>query len=87
MENENNHERLTDDTLEQSLNSVPGEIRSLSTAKLSSCQPYQRPVKESVVNKLIREWDNRLLEPIVVSFRDGHFFVIDGQHRIVALKR
>jgi len=91
MENENNQELLTEDTLEQPLDidgySVPGEIRSLSTAKLSSGLPYQRPVKESVVNKLIREWDDRLLEPIAVSVRDGRFHVVDGQHRLVALKK
>ncbi len=91
MAYENNHELFTEDTLEQRPDiegySVPGEIRSLSTSSLYSGQPYQRPVKESAVNKLIREWDDRLLEPIAVSFRDGRFHVIDGQHRIVALKK
>ena len=31
--------------------------------------------------------DPRPLEPIVVSFRDGHFYVVDGQHRIAAMKK
>ena len=61
--------------------------RSISTGKLSSGLPYQRVVNEREVNRLIREWDERLLEPLVVSYRDGRFNVIDGQHRAAALRK
>lgn len=53
----------------------------LSTGDLFSGQPYQRPVKERVVEKLVREWDPRLLTPLVVSYRDGRYNLVDGQHR------
>ena len=49
----------------------PGTERSLFTGRLTSGLPYQRPVDEKEVNRLIREWDDRLLDPLVVSFRDG----------------
>ena len=59
----------------------PGVNRDLSTAKLTSGLPYQRPVETEDVDKLIAKWNPCLLTPIVVSFRDGNFNVVDGQHR------
>lgn len=67
--------------------SNPGTERMIHTSKLTSGLPYQRPVNPKEVDRLIREWDDRLLDPIVVSFRDGKFNVVDGQHRIVALRK
>lgn len=67
--------------------SNPGTERMIHTGKLTSGLPYQRPVNPKEVDRLIREWDDRLLDPIVVSFRDGKFNVVDGQHRIVALRK
>lgn len=65
----------------------PGDDRSLYTGRLTSGLPYQRPVNPKEVDRLIREWDDRLFDPIIVSFRDGKFFVVDGQHRIAALRK
>lgn len=65
----------------------PGVSRDLSTAKLTSGLPYQRPVVTEDVDKLIAKWDDKLLTPIVVSFRDGNFNVVDGQHRIAAMRK
>ena len=60
--------------------------RSLSTGVLNSGLPYQRPVKEKELKKFVEEWDDTLFDPPVVSFRDGKFNVVDGQHRIAALR-
>ncbi len=65
----------------------PGVNRDLSTAKLTSGLPYQRPVETEDVDKLIAKWNPCLLTPIVVSFRDGNFNVVDGQHRIAAMRK
>lgn len=65
----------------------PGVSRDLSTAKLTSGLPYQRPVETEDVNKLIAKWNPCLLTPIVVSFRDGNFNVVDGQHRVAAMRK
>ena len=67
--------------------SSSGELRFLPTDRLTSGQPYQRPVEEKDVDDLIRKWDDRLLKPLIVSFRDGHFYLIDGQHRVAALRK
>ena len=53
----------------------PGVDRELHTDRLTSGLPYQRPVDQKEVDRLIREWDERLLEPVIVSFRDGKFYV------------
>lgn len=59
----------------------------LSTGELYSGQPYQRPVNDSAVDKLVREWDPRLLTPLVVSYREGRYNLVDGQHRICAMRK
>lgn len=64
----------------------PGVERSIHTDRLTSGLPYQRPVNPKEVERLIQEWDERLLDPITVSFRDGKFYVVDGQHRISAMR-
>lgn len=67
--------------------STPYEEKQLPTSVLFSGQAYQRPVKVAKVKQIVREFDPKLLDEIVVSFRDGKFYVVDGQHRIVALKQ
>ena len=67
--------------------SNPGVERSIHTDRLTSGLPYQRPVNPKEVDRLIREWDERLLDPVTVSFRDGKFYVVDGQHRISAMRK
>ena len=61
--------------------------RVISTDKLTSGLPYQRPVDDREVDRLVREWDERLFDPLAVSYRDGRYNVIDGQHRISALRK
>lgn len=65
----------------------PGVERTIFSGKLTSGLPYQRQVNEKEVDRLIQEWDDRLLDPIIVSFRDGRFYVVDGQHRISAMRK
>ncbi len=67
--------------------SNPGVSRDLSTAKPTSGLPYQRPVMPEDVDRLIAKWNPCLLTPIVISFRDGNFNVVDGQHRIAAMRK
>ena len=65
----------------------PGVDKVIHSSRLISGQAYQRPVREEKVNDLIQKWDETMLEPIVVSFRDGKFYVIDGQNRISAMRK
>ncbi len=67
--------------------SNPGILRDLPTDKLTSGLAYQRPVDTKTVDELIRDWDPRLLEPVNISFREGAYNVLDGQHRITCMKK
>ena len=64
------------------MDGVQWEEKILSTADLYSGQPYQRPVLDRVVDRLVRHWDPCLLTPLVVSYRDGRYNLVDGQHRV-----
>lgn len=47
---------------------------------------YQRSIQggasKSLIRKIAENWDWRLCLPLIVSRRDGQYFVIDGQHRL-----
>ena len=66
---------------------VTFQMSEIDTAILISGQPYQRPVREGRLRELTRDWDPGLLDPLVVSYRDGTFYLVDGQHRVVIQRR
>ena len=47
---------------------------------------YQREANNRQVNAIVSGFDEAKLGVIVVSERDGRFYVIDGNHRVSALK-
>lgn len=47
---------------------------------------YQREVSKPHVKALTTSFDERLLGTIVVSFRDDKYYILDGQHRVMACK-
>jgi len=65
----------------------PGVTGNLTISSLTSGLPYQRPVERRDVKKLLQKWDPRKLTPIIVSLRDGKFNVVDGQHRLEAIRQ
>ena len=65
----------------------PGTMQEIALHRLNSGLNYQRTVKERTVQKLVNNWNPIYLDPIVVSYRDGRYNVIDGQHRVTAMKR
>lgn len=46
---------------------------------------YQRS-ESNTVKTLAQRWDDKKCDPLRVSFRDGRFWVYDGQHRLGAAK-
>ena len=48
---------------------------------------YQRDLSGEFINKVLKNFDERLLGVILVSKRDGRYYVVDGQHRCVACQR
>lgn len=46
---------------------------------------YNRGIKRPKVNKIKRNYHEDMVQPAIVSFRDGKYWIIDGQHRAQAL--
>jgi len=63
------------------------EYLQLNTAILQSSQAYQRPVDPKHVQAIVDNFNPLYCSEILVSFRDGQYFVIDGQNRIAAFRR
>ena len=62
----------------------PTKMMQIAPSLIRVCESYQRHVPSAEVDKLVKEWDVDLCEPIKVSFRDGVYWVFDGQHRTLA---
>lgn len=54
-------------------------------SKMRVDHAYQRVLKARV-KKMIARWDYNKCDVLIVSFRDGYFYVVDGQHRYEAAK-
>ncbi len=62
------------------------EFTLLSSIALESDVSYQRPIDAKRVARIVENFDARLVNPLKVSNRDGHFYVFDGAHTLAALK-
>lgn len=65
------------------------EIAWLDVDKLLEVKPaYQRELRENDIKFYADNWDIRLCDPIrVARYPDGHYEIVDGQHRAHAFKR
>lgn len=63
------------------------ENRTLDSKLLEVDFDYQRMAKDREVDEIIKRFNPRLVNDIKVSFRDGKYYVIDGQHTLTALRK
>jgi hypothetical protein len=47
---------------------------------------YQSPINPLRVDRIVRNFDKKQLQPIDVSLRNGKYYIVDGQHRVAALE-
>ena len=47
---------------------------------------YQRPTENGHVMNLVNNWNPMALDPLDVSDRDGRYYVVDGAHRLAAMR-
>ena len=47
---------------------------------------YQREIKNQRVKRIVKDFDERIANEPKVSYRDGKYYVFDGQHTIDARK-
>lgn len=59
----------------------------LSTSALESSQAYQRKVDPRHVDEIIDNFNALYLDEVIVSYRGGKYYVVDGQNRIAAFMK
>ena len=60
---------------------VGKRIASVPVSLLCTDFEYQRGTDSKTIHALIREWDITKCSFLLISYRDGKFYVVDGQHR------
>lgn len=62
------------------------EYRQVNTKEINVDPLYQRDLSKSKVTKIVKKFNPYLVNACKLSFRDGKFWVFDGQHTIAAIK-
>lgn len=66
---------------------VPYGLEHLPANELHPDVRYQRPFHKSIKDKIVKNFDIKALDPLMVNLRDdGKYYVIRGQHRLSALR-
>lgn len=63
------------------------EYKRISTKQIYIDPLYQRDLDNAKVQRIVKNFDPLKLNPLKVSFRDGRYYVFDGQHTRAALIR
>ena len=61
-------------------------IRMINSSQLKSKQPYQRKIDMKFIAECVKKFDPNKVDPVHVSYRDGIYYVIDGQHTVIILE-
>ena len=63
------------------------EVRMLDASLLERDMAYQRPPDEEKIQKIVANFNPKVVNILKVSYRDGHYYVFDGSHTLEVLKR
>lgn len=81
------NEQLVAESIMTNTTEIDGmRLASVPVALLKVCESYQRPVDKAHVNELANPFDRIYANCIITSYRDGYFWILDGQHRYNAAK-
>ena len=61
-------------------------LARVPTKNLKIDPRYQRQADQRRIERMATQWDDALAGVLEVSLRDGHLFVMDGQHRLLAAR-
>lgn len=56
------------------------EIATRINPDTGVCEKYQRDISEAKIRRALRNYNENIDNPIKVSYRDGHYYIWDGQH-------
>lgn len=78
---------MTDFLKQQFPNAIRrGGTRKIDTKLLHTDLSYQRNPNKKKIKHIVDNFDINALDPLVVSYRNGRYNVVDGQHRLCAIK-
>jgi len=63
------------------------EWKKLKPSFLVVDHTYQRDLEEGRVKRIVKEFDINTVNPPKVSFRDGKYWIFDGQHTVAAWRQ
>lgn len=63
----------------------PQKDMVLSSSIIAVDEAYQRKIKQNEIKDILKQFNPNLVNRVKVSFRDGKYYVFDGQHTIAAL--
>lgn len=58
---------------------------SLKLSELIVTEELQRNIRLNRIKKIVKNFNPRSVGTLTISFRDGKYYILDGQHRAVAL--
>jgi hypothetical protein len=64
----------------------PTEARMVPITEVGLDSHYQRDLNAERVSKMVADWDDRLAGVLILSARGGTLWVVDGQHRLAAMR-
>lgn len=62
------------------------EIKAICSKDIAVDTTYQRRIKKNELNNIVKHFNPNIVHYPRVSFRDGRYYVFDGQHTIAALE-
>lgn len=62
------------------------EYKQVNSAFIVIDEDYQRELDQNRVKRIVAKFNPDLVNPIKVSYRNGKYYVFDGQHTLAALK-
>lgn len=65
--------------------SLPYKMAYVNSSEIDTTT-YQRKLDKNKVKRIVAEFDERIANEPKLSYRDGRYYVFDGQHTIVARK-
>lgn len=67
---------------------VRSSLEWVDVSELLIDETYQRPVRDHHINRIVKNFDPDMFGTLIVSARKGGgMYVVDGQHRVEAVKR
>jgi hypothetical protein len=73
-------------SIQDTANGLSFDLKEIEVSKLKIEKRYQRRPNENRWKAMARAFDLRLIGAIVVSFRDGVYYCVTGQHRMLAAR-